>query len=152
MSDDWRNVFTDKPLQALIDTALQHNADVLTVRQNIEQASWQMRSAGLCYLPSFAFAPSATWQKAQSQPAVKNYELPLTMQWEMHLSGENKAKKSSALKAFENSRLLMQYSQSVGYLEVLTAQSTYLNALLQTSADQLEAQQAKINLYKALCR
>lgn len=63
-----------------------------------------------------------------------------------------KAKKSSALKAFENSRLLMQYSQSVGYLEVLTAQSTYLNALLQSSADQLEAQQAKINLYKALCR
>ncbi len=44
------------------------------------------------------------------------------------------------------------FSQSVGYLEVLTAQSTYLNALLRTSADQLEAQQAKINLYKALCR
>ena len=41
---------------------------------------------------------------------------------------------------------------SVGYRMIDTAQSTYLNALLQSSADQLETQQAKINLYKALCR
>ncbi len=63
-----------------------------------------------------------------------------------------KAQSDAAQKAFENSLLLMQHSQSVGYLEVLTAQSSWLNAQLQTTADRLQWQQAKINLYKALCR
>lgn len=55
-------------------------------------------------------------------------------------------------KAVENVRELMQYSPSVTYLEVLTAQSSWLNAQLQQTADWLELQQGKINLYKALCR
>ena len=58
----------------------------------------------------------------------------------------------SSRKAVENSRELMQYSSSVTYLEVLTAQSSWLNAQLQQTADWLELQQGKINLYKALCR
>ena len=64
----------------------------------------------------------------------------------------HKAQSDAAQKAFENSLLLMQHSQSVGYLEVLTAQSSWLNAQLQTTADRLQWQQAKINLYNALCR
>ncbi len=55
-------------------------------------------------------------------------------------------------KAMENSRELMQFSSSVTYLEVLTAQSSWLNSQLQQTADWLELQQGKINLYKALCR
>ena len=46
----------------------------------------------------------------------------------------------------------MQHSSSVTYLEVLTAQSSWLTAQLQQTADWLELQQGKINLYKALCR
>ena len=63
-----------------------------------------------------------------------------------------KAQVESSRKAVENSRELMQYSSSVTYLEVLTAQSSWLNAQLQQTADWLELQQGKINLYKALCR
>ena len=55
-------------------------------------------------------------------------------------------------KAVENVRELMQYSSSVTYLEVLTAQSSWLNAQLQQTADWLELQQGRINLYKALCQ
>lgn len=62
------------------------------------------------------------------------------------------AQVESSRKAVENSRELMQYSSSVTYLEVLTAQSSWLNAQLQQTADWLELQQGKINLYKALCR
>lgn len=54
--------------------------------------------------------------------------------------------------AAENSRELMRYSSSVSYLEVLTAQSSMLNAQLQATADWLQARQGSINLYKALCR
>lgn len=62
------------------------------------------------------------------------------------------AQVESSRKAMENSRELMQHSASVTYLEVLTAQSSWLNAQLQQTADWLELQQGKINLYKALCR
>ena len=63
-----------------------------------------------------------------------------------------KAQVEASRKAVENVRELMQYSSSVTYLEVLTAQSSWLNAQLQQTADWLELQQGKINLYKALCR
>lgn len=62
------------------------------------------------------------------------------------------AQVEASRKAAENSRALMQYSSSVTYLEVLTAQSSWLTAQLQQTADWLELQQGKINLYKALCR
>lgn len=62
------------------------------------------------------------------------------------------AQVEASRKAVENSRELMRYSSSVTYLEVLTAQSSWLNAQLQQTADWLELQQGKINLYKALCR
>ncbi len=57
---------------------------------------------------------------------------------------------SAAQKAFENSRETMRYAQT-SYLEVLTAQNSYLEAQLQESADFLEFQQCLINLYKAVC-
>ena len=57
----------------------------------------------------------------------------------------------AAHQAYENSRLTMQYANT-SYLEVLIAQSAWLDAQLQQTADWLELQQGKINLYKALCR
>ena len=152
MSDDWRNVFIDKPLQALIDTALQHNVDVLTVRQNIEQASWQMRSAGLCYLPSFAFAPSATWQKAQSQPAIKTYELPLTMQWEMHLGGENKAKKSTAKYLYFSAQQQLVFTRRKLIAEIANAYYTLLmiDRQLQLTAESITLQQKTLDAIREL--
>lgn len=53
--------------------------------------------------------------------------------------------------AYQNCKDLLQYSQSVTYLDVLTAQSSLLSAQLHQSADWLEQQQALINLYKAIC-
>lgn len=58
---------------------------------------------------------------------------------------------ASSQRAWQNSQDLLQYSQSVTYLDVLTAEGSYLSSQLQESADWLEQQQALINLYKALC-
>lgn len=63
-----------------------------------------------------------------------------------------KAQVKASSQAFDNSHELMRHSSSVNYLDVLTAQSSYLNAQLQSTADWLEAQQGKINLFKAICR
>lgn len=56
----------------------------------------------------------------------------------------------AAQRAYENSRLTMQYANT-SYLEVLIAQSAWLDAQLQQTADWLEKQQSRISLYKATC-
>lgn len=53
--------------------------------------------------------------------------------------------------AYQNCRDLLEHSQTVTYLDVLSAESSLLMAELQQTADFLEQQQALINLYKALC-
>lgn len=54
-------------------------------------------------------------------------------------------------KTYETSIDLMKYSSDVTYLDVLTAQSSYLNAQLEQTSDWLQHQQGLINLYKATC-
>ncbi len=54
-------------------------------------------------------------------------------------------------KAYEVSIDLMKYSSDVTYLDVLTAQSGYLSAQLEQTADWLQYQQGLINLFKATC-
>ena len=44
----------------------------------------------------------------------------------------------------------MQYADT-SYLEVLIAQSAWLDAQLQQTADWLEKQQSRVNLFKAVC-
>lgn len=92
-SRPWQEVFVDEPLRALIAEALDSNADVRTMRLNVEQAAQQMRVANLSYLPTFALSPSATATKSQSSAATYSYELPLTMSWELNLGGGVEAQK-----------------------------------------------------------
>ena len=56
----------------------------------------------------------------------------------------------AAQKAYENSIEHNRYANTT-YLEVLVAQSAWLDAQLQQTADWLETQQSFINLYKAIC-
>lgn len=56
----------------------------------------------------------------------------------------------AAQKAYENSIEHNRYANTT-YLEVLIAQSAWLDAQLQQTADWLETQQSFINLYKAIC-
>jgi NodT family efflux transporter outer membrane factor (OMF) lipoprotein len=58
---------------------------------------------------------------------------------------------AASRKAYENSCEQMRYAGAT-YLEVLVAQSTWLDAQLQQTADWLEKQQSLINLYKAICQ
>lgn len=57
----------------------------------------------------------------------------------------------AAEKAFENSKLMLSFSQTLTYMDILSAQDLLLTAKMQQAADLLEYRQALINLYKALC-
>ncbi len=83
----WREVFTDPKLQALIDTALVNNTDLLTASLSVKQAEAMLTSAKLAYLPSFVFAPSGTLSSWDHQKASQIYSLPIQASWTIDLFG-----------------------------------------------------------------
>lgn len=86
-STPWREVFTDSKLQALIDSALANNSDLLTASLSVKQAEAMLTSAKLAYLPSFVFAPSATATSWDHSKATQTYSLPIQASWTIDLFG-----------------------------------------------------------------
>lgn len=98
---DWHQLFTDPHLQALIEQALQNNADYLSAQLRVEEAEATLLSAKLAYLPSFALAPQGTVSSFDKAKATQTYSLPVTASWELDLFGRlrNAKRQSQALLA-----------------------------------------------------
>lgn len=93
----WRNVFKEPQLASVIETALEHNADIRTANLNVEQAEAQLRAARLAFLPSLTLGAEGNIQKTKGMDAQKTYNIPLTMQWELDLAGRLRGEKRSAV-------------------------------------------------------
>ena len=96
----WRQVFTNPQLAALIDTALQKNADLRTACLNVEQAEAQLRTARLATLPGLTIGAEGTLTDTKGQPTSKTYNIPLTMNWEIDLAGRLRGEKRAAVASF----------------------------------------------------
>lgn len=83
----WRGLFAEPQLVTLIETALEHNSDLLTANLNVEQSEAQLKASRLSLLPSLALGAEGNLQATKGQSAQKTYNVPLTMQWEVDLSG-----------------------------------------------------------------
>ena len=110
-STAWRNVFTDPQLRNLIETALERNADLRTANLNVEQADAGLRMARLAMLPSLTVGVEGSLSKTKSTAArpegtlakartTKTYNVPLTLQWEVDLSGRLRGEKRAALASY----------------------------------------------------
>ncbi len=81
----WRELFTDRLLQRLIDTALVHNTDLQVARLRITEAEATLKAARLAYLPSFNFAPSGGVSSFDGAKAAWTYSVPVTASWEIDI-------------------------------------------------------------------
>ena len=93
----WRNVFTDPQLRNLIGTALEHNADLRTANLNVEQADAGLRMARLAMLPSLTVGAEGSLSDTKGQATQKTYNIPVTMQWEVDLTGRLRGEKRAAV-------------------------------------------------------
>ncbi len=93
---DWRELFTDPLLQALIEQGLENNADYLSAQQRVKEAEATLLSSKLAFLPSFAFAPTGTISSFDGQKATKTYSVPITASWELDLFGSMRNAKRQA--------------------------------------------------------
>ena len=74
-STAWRNVFTDPQLRNLIETALEHNADLRTANLNVEQADAGLRMARLAMLPSLTVGAEGSLSKTKGTSTTKTYNV-----------------------------------------------------------------------------
>ena len=98
---DWRQLFTDPELQALIEKGLQQNTDYLTAQLRVKEAQAALLSAKLAYLPSLALAPQGTVSSFDHMKATQTYQLPVVASWEFDLFGRlrNAKRQSQAVLA-----------------------------------------------------
>ena len=107
---NWRELFTDPQLQALIEQGLQNNTDLRSAQLQIEEAEAALMSAKLAFLPSFALSPQATIIRFNGGKATKTYTLPVTASWELDIFGRLRNAKQQAKALYAQSK---DYQQAV---------------------------------------
>lgn len=93
---DWRNMFTDQQLQALIEKGLAQNTDLLSAEQRIKEAEATLLSSRLAFLPSFAIAPQGGVSSFGGSKGAWTYSLPVTASWELDIFGRMRNAKQQA--------------------------------------------------------
>ena len=83
----WREVFTDTQLQAIIEQALENNADIRSAQLTVEQAHASLTAARLAYLPSLSLTPQGTFNYAMHTSAW-TYSVPVAASWQIDLFGQ----------------------------------------------------------------
>lgn len=124
---NWREIFTDPQLQALIEQGLQSNTDLQSARLRVEEAEATLMSASLAYLPSFALAPQGTVSSFDGGKATQTYSIPVTASWELDIFGRIRNAKRQAKALLEQSH---DYRQAVRTQLISGIANTYYTLLM----------------------
>lgn len=136
----WREMFTDRKLQSLIETGLQQNTDLNVARLRVEAAEATLMTAKLSYLPSLGMNAEGGDSRYDGTTA-KTYHVGATASWELDIFGKLTVAKRGAVAALQGSRdyqqavqtqLVSTIADSYYTLVVLDAQRTINNRTLET--------------------
>jgi len=123
----WRNLFSDKKLQALIEKGLERNTDLRVAHTRVKAAEAVLMNARLSYLPSVVLAPDGSISGTEGAKAIKTYNLAASASWEIDLFGKVTNAKREALAALEGSRA---YRQAVETQLIATIANSYYMLLM----------------------
>lgn len=123
----WREVFTDVPLQKLIEQGLANNTDLKIARLRIEEAEASLKAAKLAYFPSVSLSPQGGISSFNGNAASKTYSLPVTASWEVGIFGSLLNAKRKAKAAVEQSEA---YRQAVQTQLIATIANDYYTLLM----------------------
>ena len=123
----WRNLFSDKNLQALIEKGLERNTNLRVAHIRVKAAEAVLMNARLSYLPSVVLAPDGSISGTEGAKAIKTYNLAASASWEIDLFGKVTNAKREALAALEGSRA---YRQAVETQLIATIAKSYYMLLM----------------------
>lgn len=140
----WRDFFVDPLLRQLIDTALLHNVDVNSARIAVEQSQVSLKAAKLANLPSLTLAPTYSISSFGGSSAVKSYNIPLQIDWQVDVFGSLSNQKRQANAIVEQNKAM----QEVVYANVVSSVAQQYS-MLQLLDKQLEILIATEKLWAA---
>ena len=149
----WRELFQDRHLQQLIDTALVHNTDLRTAHLRVDQAEAVLMNARLSYLPSVGVSAEGTVASSGGATS-KSYTLGGSASWEIDIFGKTTNAKRGAQEALKSSKA---YAQAVQTNLVATVANGYYTLLmldeqLRISKQTLESWQKSVRVLESLKR
>ena len=124
---EWRKVFTDPTLQALIEQGLTNNTDYRSAQLRVEEAEATLLSAKLAFLPSFALSPQGGVSSFDGSKATWTYTVPVTASWELDIFGRMRNAKKQAQALYAQSR---DYRQAVRTQLIAGIANTYYTLLM----------------------
>lgn len=124
---DWRELFTDPQLQALIDKGLENNTDIRTAHLRVQEAEAALMTSRLAYLPALNLTPQGTISSFDGSKASKSYQLAASASWEIDIFGRLTNAKRSAQAALEQTK---SYKQAVRTQLIATIANSYYTLLL----------------------
>ena len=123
----WRNLFSDKNLQALIEKGLERNTNLRVAHIQVKAAEAVLMNARLSYLPSVVLTPDGSISGTEGAKAIKTYNLAASASWEIDMFGKVTNAKREALAALEGSRA---YRQAVETQLIATIANSYYMLLM----------------------
>ena len=149
----WRELFQDRHLQQLIDTALVRNTDLRTAYLRIEQAEAVLMNARLSYLPSVGLTAEGTVGSSGGATS-KSYTLGGSASWEIDIFGKTTNAKRGAQEALKSSKA---YAQAVQTNLVATVANGYYTLLmldeqLRISKETLDSWKKSVRVLESLKR
>ena len=96
----WREIFTDRELQSLIEAGLEQNTDLNVARLRVEAAEAALMTAKLSYLPSLGINAEGGGSRYDGATA-KTYNVGATASWELDIFGKFTAAKRGAVVAWQ---------------------------------------------------
>lgn len=122
----WRELFTDKHLQTLIEKGLEQNTDLRIARLRIGEAEAVLKNARLSYLPSVSLNPEGGINRYDGVTS-RTYNLGASASWEIDIFGKVTNAKRGAWATFESSKA---YKQAVQTQLVATVANSYYTLLM----------------------
>lgn len=122
---EWRELFSDPYLQALIEKGLSANVDLQTALLRIEEAEASLLSARLAYTPDLSFSSTGTLSNYNSSTS-KTYDSPLSTSWQIPLFGGLRNTKKGAESTLAESQA---YKQAVQTQLIATIATSYYTLL-----------------------
>ena len=123
----WRDFFDDKNLQALIDTALANNSDMVTAKLRIDEANASLKAARLAYVPGLDVSPNAAYgYDIDAKGGSWSFQLPVNASWQVDIFGKLTNAKRRQLAAYLQSN---EYARAVQAQLVATVAIQYYSLL-----------------------
>lgn len=104
---DWREIFTDPKLQALIEQGLRENSNMKQAELRIREAGYALNASKLAFLPNISLGASGNISKVidYGDGNSKTYSIPLTAGWQNFNPG-------SLINAKKNARIYQQMMET----------------------------------------